>query len=171
MARPALNLLDITLQPVTVDEEARFSALLDAHHFLGAVAKIGHTLWYVATWQGQWLALLVISAAAWKCAARDRWIGWERRYPYDRLHLIAHNSLFLILPKGRRPYLASRVLGLCKRWVAADGLERFGYPLWLETFVVPRFYRGTCYRLRRPSNPALPHQKKSAPCPSTAATN
>ena len=147
MARPTLNLLDITRRPVAVDEAARFTALLDAHHYLGAVAKIGHTLWYVATWQGPWLALLVISAAAWKCAARDRWIGWERRYQYDRLHLIANNSRFLILPEGRRPNLASRVLGLCERRVAADWQARFGYPLWLlETFVDPRFFRGTGYR-------------------------
>jgi hypothetical protein len=61
-----LDLHDITLRPVAVDEEARFKALLDAHHYLGSVAKIGHTIWYVATWQGQWLALLVLSAAAWK---------------------------------------------------------------------------------------------------------
>ena len=147
MARPTLNLLDITRRPVAVDEAARFTALLDAHHYLGAVAQIGHPLWYVATWQGPWLALLVISAAAWKCAARDRWIGWERRYQYDRLHLIANNSRFLILPEGRRPNLASRVLGLCERRVAADWQARFGYPLWLlETFVDPRFFRGTGYR-------------------------
>ena len=55
-----MKLLDITLRPVAVDEEPRFKALLDAHHYLGAVAKIGHTLWYVATWQGQWLALPVV---------------------------------------------------------------------------------------------------------------
>ena len=101
----------------------------------------------MATWQGQWLALLVIGAAAWKGAARDRWIGWDRRYQYDRLHLMANNSRFLILPEGRRPNLASRVLGLCERRVAADWQARFGYPLWLlETFVDPRFFRGTCYR-------------------------
>ena len=101
----------------------------------------------MATWQGPWLALLVISAAAWKGAARDRWIGWDRRYQYDRLHLMANNSRFLILPEGRRPNLASRVLGLCERRVAADWQARFGYPLWLlETFVDPRFFRGTCYR-------------------------
>ena len=89
--------------------------------------------------------MLVISAAAWKGAARDRWIGWDRRYQYDRLHLMANNSRFLILPEGRRPNLASRVLGLCARRVAADWQARFGYPLWLlETFVDPRFFRGTC---------------------------
>jgi hypothetical protein len=75
-----LNLHDITLRTVAADEEPRLKALLDAHHDLGSVAKIGHTIWYVATWRAQWLALLVLSAAAWKCAARDRWIGWDRRY-------------------------------------------------------------------------------------------
>jgi hypothetical protein len=80
-----MNLHDITLRPVVADEEGRFKALLDAHNYLGSVAKTSHTLWYVTTWQKEWLALLVISAATWKCAARDRWIGWERRHPYDRL--------------------------------------------------------------------------------------
>jgi hypothetical protein len=56
-------------------EETRFQALLRAQHYLGALPKIGHTLWYVATWRGEWLALLSFSAAAWKCAVRDRWIG------------------------------------------------------------------------------------------------
>jgi hypothetical protein len=142
-----LDLHDITLRPVAVDEEARFKALLDAHHYLGSVAKIGHTIWYVATWQGQWLALLVLSAAAWKCAARDRWIGWDRRYQFDRLHLIANNSRFLILPQWHMPNLASRVLALCERRVGADWQHRFGHPLWLlETFVDPSRFQGTSYR-------------------------
>ncbi len=53
-----LNLREIVLQPVAVHEEGRFRTLMEAHHYLGALAKIGHTLWYVATWNGQWLALL-----------------------------------------------------------------------------------------------------------------
>jgi hypothetical protein len=142
-----VNLHDITLRPVAVDEEPRFKELLDKYHYLGSVAKIGHTIWYVATWQKSWLALLVLSAAAWKCAARDRWIGWDRRYQYDRLHLIANNSRFLILPEWHRRNLASRVLGLCEQRVGADWQVRFGYPLWLlETFVDPRRFHGTSYR-------------------------
>lgn len=142
-----VNLHEIKLRPVTVGEEPRFKELLDAHHYLGSVAKIGHTIWYVATWQGQWLALLVLNAAAWKCAARDRWIGWDLRYQYDRLHLIANNARFLILPQQHRPNLASRVLALCERRVRADWQARFGHPLWLlETFVDPRFFSGTSYR-------------------------
>ena len=145
MAR--VDLHEITLRPVTVEEEPRFKELLDAHHYLGAVAKIGHTIWYVATWRGHWLALLVLSAAAWKCAARDRWIGWDQRHQYDRLHLIANNSRFLILPAWHCPNLASRVLALCERRVVRDWRARFGHPLWLlETFVAPRRFHGTSYR-------------------------
>jgi hypothetical protein len=91
--------------------------------------------------------LLVVGAAAWKCAARDRWIGWDRRYQYDRLHLIANNARFLILPGAHVPNLASRVLALLERRVSADWQVRFGHPLWLlETFVDPRFFHGTSYR-------------------------
>ena len=56
-----LNLREIDLQPVAACEEARFQALMQAHHYLGSLPKIGHTLWYVATWRGQWLALLSFS--------------------------------------------------------------------------------------------------------------
>lgn len=142
-----MNLREVVLQPVAAPEEARFQTLMDAHHYLGALPKIGHTLWYVATWHDQWLALLSFSAAAWKCTARDAWIGWDFRHQYDRLHLIANNSRFLILPEHHYPNLASRVLAVCERRLAADWRERFGYPLLLlETFVDPRQFHGTIYR-------------------------
>lgn len=120
---------------------------MDGHHYLGALPKIGHTLWYVARFQNEWLALLSFSAAAWKCAARDRWIGWTYRYQFDRLHLIANNSRFLILPGHHYPNLASRVLSLCERRIAQDWRTHFGYPvLLLETFVDPAYFQGTIYR-------------------------
>ena len=142
-----MNLREVILQPVAAPEEGRFQALMEAHHYLGALPKIGNTLWYVATWHGEWLALLSFSAAAWKCAVRDAWIGWGFRYQYDRLHLLANNSRFLILPEHHYPNLASRVLGLCERRLVGDWQERFGYPLLLlETFVDPRHFHGTLYR-------------------------
>lgn len=142
-----LNLREILLEPVSSAEEARFQSLIQAHHYLGALPKIGHTLWYVACWQSEWVALLSFSAAAWKCAARDAWIGWDFRHQYDRLHLIANNSRFLILPDHHYPNLASRVLALCERRLMRDWPHRFGYPLLLlETFVDPRHFEGTIYR-------------------------
>ena len=97
--------------------------------------------------KGQWAALLSFSAAAWKCAARDRWIGWDFRHQYDRLHLLANNSRFVILPDQHWPNLASRVLSLCEHRLRSDWPRRFGYPLlMLETFVDPQRFRGTLYR-------------------------
>lgn len=120
---------------------------MQAHHYLGALPKIGHTIWYVAIAQGQWLALLSFSAPALKCAARDEWIGWSCRHQYDRLNLVANNSRFLILPGHHEKNLASRILSLCRRRIQQDWLDYFGYPLLLlETFVDSARYPGTVYR-------------------------
>ena len=120
---------------------------MDTHHYLGALPKIGHSLWYVACCKKEWQALISFSAAAWKCAARDQWIGWHFRYQYDRLHLIANNSCFLILPEHHYPNLASRILSLCERHIFQDAQKHFGYPLLLlETFVNPQYFHGTIYR-------------------------
>jgi hypothetical protein len=79
-------LKEIQIRRVQRSEEARFQDLMQAQHYLGALPKIGETLWYVATWRQEWVALLSFSAAALKCAARDRWIGWSYRQQYARLH-------------------------------------------------------------------------------------
>jgi hypothetical protein len=142
-----LSLKEVRLRPVQRCEEQRYQALMQRHHYLGALPKIGETLWYVATWHAQWVALLSFSAAAWKCAVRDQWIGWDFRHQYDRLHLLANNSRFLILPDWHRPNLASRTLALCQRRLPEDWLKSFGHPLvLLETFVDPQRFAGTVYK-------------------------
>ena len=142
-----MNLREVVIEPVAAADEARFQALMQAHHYLGALPKIGNTIWYVVCWRGEWLALLSFSAAALKCAARDAWIGWDFRCQYDRLHLIANNSRFLILPERHTRNLASRALALCERRLRHDWPQRFGYPLLLlETFVDPTRFHGTIYR-------------------------
>ena len=140
-------LLDIRVRPVERSEEARYQEQMSRHHYLGALAKIGETVWYVAAWDGQWVAQLSLSAAALKCGVRDRWIGWDFRSQYGRLNLIANNSRFLILPGWNRPNIGSRVLSLTERRVVADWRTRFGHPLLLlETFVDPNRFHGGVYR-------------------------
>lgn len=144
-----LNLEDLRVRPVQRSEEQRHRQLMAAHHYLGFLPKIGETLWYVATYHNEWVALLNFSAPAWKCAVRDRWIGWDfrRQYDYDRLKLIANNSRFLILPNWHRPNLGSKILSLCQRRLPRDWQERFGHRLvLLETFVDPQRFQGTVYR-------------------------
>jgi hypothetical protein len=93
------------------------------------------------------VALLSFSAAAWKCSARDRWIGWSSRHQYDRLKLIANNSRFLILPDWHLPNLGSRILSMCQKRLPCDWQNTFGHPLvLLETFVDPERFHGTVYR-------------------------
>ncbi len=141
-----MDLSRVTVRPVIGPEESRFQQLMGEHHYLGALPKIGHTVWYVATVDAQWVGLLCFSAAALKCGARDRWIGWDYRHQFDRLNLIANNSRFLILPDYHHKNLASRVLSLCRRRLQSDWQARFGFPvLMLETFVDPSRFIGTVY--------------------------
>ncbi len=140
-------LWEIRVRPVERSEEARYQEQMARHHYLGALGKIGETVWYVATWGEQWVAQLSLSASALKCGVRDRWIGWDFRTQYGRLKLIANNSRFLILPDWHRPNIGSRVLSLTERRVVRDWQTRFGHPLFLlETFVDPRRFHGGVYR-------------------------
>jgi len=117
------------------------------HHYLGDLPKISETLWYIAMFHGEWVALLTFSAAALKCAARDQWIGWSYRHQFDRLKLVVNNSRFLILPQWHIRNLGSRVLSLCEKRIQHDWTERFNHPLLLmETFVDPQRYHGTVYK-------------------------
>jgi len=140
-------LWELQVRPVERGEEERYQAEMARHHYLGALQKIGETIWYVATWHEQWVAELSLSAAALKCGVRDRWIGWDFRSQYGRLNWIANNSRFLILPNWNRPNIGSRVLALTERRVVSDWKTRFGHPLLLlETFVDPERFYGGVYR-------------------------
>jgi len=120
---------------------------MQAHHYLGSLAKIGETLWYVATYVDEWVAILSFSSAALKCAARDCWIGWNFRHQYSRLNLLTNNSRFLILPAWHYPNLASKTLSLCLKRLPGDWQVYFGHPLLLvETFVDPARFHGTLYK-------------------------
>ncbi len=39
----------VIVRPVHHSEEPLFQEMMQAHHYLGALPKIGNTLWYVAT--------------------------------------------------------------------------------------------------------------------------
>jgi hypothetical protein len=142
-----LNLREIFVRPVHPSEEQRFQELMQRHHYLSWAPKISETLWYVALWREQWVALLSFSASALKCAARDRWIGWDVRHQFDRLKLIVNNSRFLILPDWHLSNVGSRILSLCERRLNQDWQKVFGHPvLLLETFVDPQRFQGTVYK-------------------------
>lgn len=143
--RPELR--ETVVRLVRSDEQPRYQELMREHHYLGHLPKIGETLWYVASWREQWVALLSFSASALKCAPRDGWIGWTLRQHYGRLKLVVNNSRFLILPDWHLFNWGSRLLALCQRRLGRDWEEAFGHGVvLLETFVDPQRHRGTVYR-------------------------
>ena len=70
---------ELRVRPLERGEEVRYQEQMARHHYPGALAKIGETAWYVASWRDQWVAQLSFSAAALKCGVRDRWIRWDFR--------------------------------------------------------------------------------------------
>ena len=138
----------VTVRLVQEAERAEFDRCLEAEHYLASSALVGETLRYVAELDGQWVALVTLSAPALHLKARELWLGWTPRQRARRLGFVVNNSRFLVRPERHRfPNLASRVLGLCLRRVSADWQERWGHPvLVVESFVDEAQYRGTCYR-------------------------
>ncbi len=129
------------------EERARFDQLLITEHYLHAAELVGEQLRYVAAVQGQWVALLAWSAPAFRLKDREAWIGWTPAQKRRRLALLANNSRFLVLPEHAVPNLASRVMKLCLRRLAADWQVAYGHPvLVVESFVDSQLFRGTCYK-------------------------
>jgi len=82
------------------------------HHYLGFERLVGESMKYVAVLDSQWVALIGWGTAAFRCASRDRWIGWCAEQQWRRLRFIADNQRFLVLPNAHMPNLASKALAL-----------------------------------------------------------
>jgi hypothetical protein len=136
----------VVLIPQSKDRR-RFQRLLEKHHYLGRLKPVGEQLYYVAVdAQGEWLALLLFSAAAKHLKHREQWIGWTSVQCDRRLSLVTNNSRFLVLPEKSVPNLASRALRLALDRLSADWQARYGHPvLVVETFVDPAQFCGTVY--------------------------
>jgi hypothetical protein len=126
----------------------RFERYLRHYHYLGHRGPVGENLGYlIRSRDSVDLACLLFGAAAWQCAARDRWIGWSAPQRAQGLAFIANNSRFLILPSVVVPHLASHLLAQIARRIDGDWQRRYGHPIHLlETFVQQDRFRGTCYQ-------------------------
>jgi hypothetical protein len=136
------------LQPVTGQAASRlWNGLIDRWHSLGYRPLPGAQLRYLIRWDHGLLGAIGFGAAAWKVAARDRWIGWDTAAREAHLDGVLNNARFLLLPWVEVKNLASKVLSLAARQVTEDFPARYGRRVvLLETFVQRPRYRGTCYR-------------------------
>jgi len=141
-----LGSLEITLVRRTADEPL-FNSLLEHYHYLGYEQPVGEHLKYVAWAQGRPLACVGWSSAPRHLGSRDRFIGWSGEARRRNIRLIAYNTRFLILPWVQVPHLASHLLSRMARRLSPDWERVYGHPIYfLETFVDPERFRGTCYR-------------------------
>lgn len=137
----------LVVRPVRADEVRDWRAHMERFHYLGDTALVGESLRYVAHLDGELVALLSWGAASLCNAPRDRYVGWDEATKKANLDRVVNNARFLILPWGRRPHLASRVLAANLRRLSRDWEEVYGHRVVLaETFVDTARFRGTCYR-------------------------
>lgn len=129
-------------------EWERALGLLRQHHYLGCNRPVGTHLFYLVQDAGQRdLAVHLVGAAAWQCAARDRVVGWTPAERAVNLPRIANHARFLILPWVRTPHLASHLLGQLVRHLRRDWPVQHGWALELvETFVEASRFEGTAYQ-------------------------
>jgi hypothetical protein len=60
---------------------------------------------------------------------------------------LAYNTRFLILPWVQVQHLASHILGRMAKLLPQDWQQLYAHPIyWVETFVDPARFKGTCYR-------------------------
>ena len=160
-ARPQPVLIDATpiegrlceLKPLEVEQVRRtaqeplFNSLMEEHHYLGYEQPVGEHLKYVVWANGRPMACLAWSSAPRHLASRDHFIGWDAAARRSRIRFIAYNTRFLILPWVRVEHLASHILGRMAARISGDWQQLYGHPIYfLETFVDPERFRGTCYR-------------------------
>jgi Domain of unknown function (DUF4338) len=159
--RPAPMLIDITpvngplrqIQPLRIEQVRRtgdeplFNSLIEQHHYLGYEQPVGEHLKYVVWAQQRPIACMAWSSAPRHLGCRDRFIGWNGEARRRNIRFIAYNTRFLIVPWVQVPHLASHILGRVAQVLSRDWEHLYNHPIYfLETFVDPERFRGTCYR-------------------------
>jgi hypothetical protein len=129
------------------EEEALFNSLLDQYHYLGYAQPVGEHLKYLIYALERPIACLAWSSAPRHLGPRDRFIGWPAETRRKNIRFLAYNTRYLILPFVEVEHLASHILGRIAQVISDDWNRVYKHPIhYLETFVDPGRFRGTCYR-------------------------
>jgi hypothetical protein len=144
---PEAELGLVRVRPIEPEERLGWRVYMERYHPLGDRPMVGEHLLYAAFVGDELVALLGWAAAAFRAPLRETWVGWDEATKRRRLHLVANNIRFLILPWVKVKHLASKILAMNLRRLAADWKRAWNHPVLLaETFVDTARYRGTCYR-------------------------
>jgi hypothetical protein len=157
---PVAMLIDTTpiqgrlsqLQPIEFQQvrrtadEVLFNSLMEQHHYLGYEQPVGEQLKYLVWAQGRPIACLAWSSAPRHLGSRDRYLGWSAAARRRNIRFLAYNTRFLILPWVTVEHLASHILARMTKRLSEDWERLYQHPIYfVETFVDPTRFRGTCY--------------------------
>lgn len=128
-------------------DEGLFNGLLAQYHYLGYQQPVGEHLKYLVVAAGRPIACFAWGSAPRHLAPRDRFIGWSAAARRRHIRFIAYNTRYLVLPFVAVRFLASHLLARMATILPQDWNRVYGHPVYyLETFVDPARFRGTCYR-------------------------
>jgi hypothetical protein len=128
-------------------EEPLFNSLLEQFHYLAYKQPVGEHLKFLVYAGERPVACFAWSSSAHYLGCRDHFLGWSDQARRKNLHLLAYNPRFLILPWVEIPHLASHLLARMTRMLSGEWERAYGHPIcFVETFIDPKRYRGTCYR-------------------------
>ena len=146
--QPLTELLPVRIELINAGSAlAEFKSYINQFHYLAYSRTVGENMKYMARDKtGTPLACLLFGSAAWSCADRDRFIGWDKEQRSANLVFLSNNVRCLIFPWVKVFNLASYILALVSRRINGDWVEKYGHNLvCLETFVDERFH-GTIYK-------------------------
>jgi len=146
---PLADLLPIHLETVTAGPALEeFKSYIDQFHYLHFDRTVGENMKYIARdYLGRSLACFLFGSAAWSCADRDRFIGWNKKQRSTNLMWMTNNVRCLIFPWIHVFNLGSYTLSLVTKRISEDWQEKYGHNLFcLETFVEVGRFHGTIYK-------------------------
>ncbi len=145
---PLRSLFPLTIVQVRrTGWEKLFNSLIHEFHYLGYVQPVGEHLKHMVFSGKRPVACLTWSSAPRHIGCRDRFIGWDKPVREKRIHLMAYNSRFLILPWYSVPNLGSYILSRMAARLSDDWTAVYNHPVWfVETFVDTDRFNGTSYR-------------------------
>lgn len=142
------ELLPLRIEAVKGHESARmWRHVMRRYHYLGYQVLVGRNTRHLVYSRERLVAALGWQSAVDHLFCRDFMIGWDSQERRRYLDTVSNNSRFLIMPWVEVKHVASQVLSQSIRQLQSDWAEKYDSRLWfLETFVDPSRFRGTCYR-------------------------
>jgi len=128
-------------------KEQLWNWIVDNFHYLGFTVFVGRSLKYLIYTEERILGAIGWCDPAWHLAARDNLLN-DLGFELEEIRLRGiNNGRFLILPWVRVQNLASHLLSLANKELQRDWVQYYNVsPLFLETFVDPTKFSGTCYK-------------------------